>query len=183
MDKIFVKRGVEMKIVATGLSSGSLEIPISFIFWGFVIAYIIHIIDESLMGETFVGMVRSLFWQEYKWKHFFAFNTLLLLLTVISIILFEVFNGLWIIAPLIFVFLYTTNEIWHMVSTVITRKYSPGLASGVIYLILFYFLVRYSFIPNTIPTLFIIISAIVGTFLTILMICSFFIFKKRFNRI
>ena len=162
--------------------STSLEIPVSFIFWSFVIAYIIHIIDESLMGETFVGMVKNLFWPEYKWKHFFGFNTLLLLLTIISIILFEVFNGFWIIAPLIFIFLFTTNGIWHLVSTIITKKYSPGLATSLIYWILFYFLVRYSFIPNTIPTHIIIISAIVGTFLTILMITSFFIFKKRFRK-
>ena len=170
-----------MEIVVNS-SSTSLEIPISFIFWGFVIAYIIHIIDESLMGETFVGMVKNLFWPEYQWKHFFGFNTLLLSLTIISVILFEVFNGLWIVAPLIFVFLYTTNGIWHLVSTIITKKYSPGLATSLIYWILFYFLVRYSFIPNTIPTRIIVISAIAGTFLTILMISSFFIFKRRFNR-
>lgn len=170
-----------MEIVVSS-SSTSLEIPISFIFWGFVIAYIIHIIDESLMGETFVGMVKNLFWPEYQWKHFFGFNALLLSLTIISIVLFEVFNGLWIVAPLIFVFLYTTNGIWHLVSTIITKKYSPGLATSLIYWILFYFLVRYSFIPNTIPTRIIVISAIAGTFLTILMISSFFIFKRRFNR-
>ena len=168
-------------LVVTNSLSSSLEIPVSFIFWGFVIAYILHIIDESLMGETFIGMVKNLFWQGFKWKHFFVFNTLLLSLTIISIILFEIFNGLWIIAPLIFVFLYTTNGIWHLVSTIITKKYSPGLATSLIYWILFYFLVRYSFIPNTIPTIIIIISAITGTFLTILMISLFFILKKRFS--
>ncbi len=171
-----------MEIITTNSLSTILEIPVSFIFWGFVIAYIIHIIDESLMGETFVGMVRNLFWPEYQWKHFFGFNTLLLSLTIISVILFEIFNGLWIIPPLIFVFLYTTNGIWHLVSTIITKKYSPGLATSLIYWILFYFLVRYSFIPGNISAVVIIVSAIAGTFLTILMIGSFFIFKKRFKR-
>ena len=170
-----------MEIVATNSLSTVLEIPISFIFWGFAIAYVIHIIDESLMGETFVGMVKNLFWPEYQWKHFFGFNTLLLSLTITSIILFEIFNGLWIIAPLIFIFLYTTNGIWHLISTIITKKYSPGLVTSIIYWILFYFLVRYSFITGNIPTIIIIISAIAGTFLTILMISSFFIFKKRFK--
>lgn len=126
-----------MEIVAANSLSTVLEIPISFIFWGFVVAYVIHIVDESLMGETFVGMVQNLFWPEYQWKHFFGFNTLLILLTIISIILFEIFNGLWIIAPLIFVFLYTTNGIWHLISTIITKKYSPGLATSLIYWILF----------------------------------------------
>jgi hypothetical protein len=127
-------------------------------------------------------MVKTLFWQGFKWKHFFVFNALLLSLTIISIILFEIFNGLWIIAPLIFVFLYTTNGIWHLVSTIITRKYSPGLATSLIYWILFYFLVRYSFLPKTIPTIIIIISAITGTFLTIIMVSLFFVIKKRFSK-
>jgi len=167
--------------IITNSLSNNFEIPIAFIFWGYVIAYTIHIIDEALMGETFVGMVRRLFWPKYKWKHFFGFNTLLISLTIISIILFEVFNGLWMIAPLTFVFLYTTNGIWHLVSTIITKKYSPGLATSLIYWILFYFLVRYSFLTNTISGRIIIISGVVGTILTILMIGSFFIFKKRFK--
>ncbi len=170
-----------MEIVTTSSISNVIEIPISFIFWSFVIAYVIHIIDESLMGETFVGMVRKQFWPRYQWKHFFGFNTLLLLLTIILIILFEVFKGLWIIPPLVLVFLYTTNGIWHLIATIITKKYSPGLATSIIYWILFYFLVRYSFIPGNISARIIIISAIIGTFLTILMISSFFIFKKRFE--
>jgi len=162
-------------------SSVDLAIPISFIFWGYVIAYIIHILDESLLGETFVGMVKSTFWPKYEWKHFFGFNTLLMLLFIISIILFEIFYDLWIIAPLSFVFLFTTNGVWHLIGTIITKKYSPGLATSIIYWILFYFIVKYSFINSQIDIFIIIISGIIGTSLTFLMICSFLIFKKRFK--
>jgi len=171
-----------MKIIITDSLSSVLEIPISFIFWGYVIAYIIHIIDESLLGETFVGMVKRQFWPEYQWKHFFGFNTLLLLLTISSIVLFEIFNGPWITGPLVFVFLFTTNGIWHLAATIVTRRYSPGLATSLIYWILFYFLARYSFARNAISAPVILISAIAGTLLTVLMICSFFIFKKRFKK-
>ena len=162
-------------------SSVDIFIPISFIFWGYVIAYVIHILDESLLGETFVGMVKSTFLPKYSWKHFFGFNTLLMSLFVISIILFEMFYGLWIIAPLSFVFLLTTNGIWHFIGTIVTKKYSPGLATSVIYWILFYFLVKYSFMNNQIDFFIILVSGIIGTSITILMISSFFIFKKRFT--
>ena len=161
--------------------SANLVIPISFIFWGHVFAYVIHIIDEALLGETFVGMVRDLFWPKYEWKHFFGFNSLLMSLFIISIILFEIFNGLWIIPPLSFVFLFSTNGIWHLLSTLITKKYSPGLATSLMYWILLYFLIRYSFVKNEISVAIILLSTIIGTLLTILMIGSFFIFKKRFK--
>ncbi|MHB8280963.1 MAG: hypothetical protein ACYDIA_25495 [Candidatus Humimicrobiaceae bacterium] len=85
--------------IITNSPTANLEIPVAFIFWGYIVAYVIHIIDESLMGETFVGMVRKLFWPKYEWKHFFGFNTMLISLAIISIIIFEIFNGLWIIAP------------------------------------------------------------------------------------
>jgi len=167
--------------IITNQISTDLMIPIEFIFWGYVIAYVIHIIDEALLGETFVGMVRNLFWPKYEWKHFFWFNTLLMSLTIISITLFETFNGMWIIAPLSFVFLFTTNGIWHLISTIITKRYSPGLATSLIYWILFYFLFKYSFTKNTISISIIVISGIIGTLLTILMIGSFFIFKRKFK--
>jgi hypothetical protein len=168
-------------ILITSSPAINLEIPISFIFWGYVVAYVIHIIDEALIGETFVGMVRKLFWPKYEWKHFFGFNTMLISLTIISIVLFELFNGLWIIAPLSFVFLFTTNGVWHLISTIITKKYSPGLATSLIYWILFYFLVRYSFLTHSISSHIIIISAAIGTLLTSLMMLSFFIFRKKFK--
>jgi len=169
-------------IIMTSSPTINLEIPISFIFWGYVVAYVIHIIDEALIGETFVGMVRKLFWPKYEWKHFFYFNTMLISLTIISIIMFEIFNGLWIIAPLSAAFLFTTNGMWHLISTIITKKYSPGLATSLIYWILFYFLFRYSFLTHAISNSIIIISAIIGTIITALMMISFFIFRKKFKQ-
>jgi hypothetical protein len=172
-----------MEVIIADSSSSVLTIPISFIFWSYIAAFIIHVMDESLMGETFVGMVKRQFIPEFEWKHFIGGNTFFLLISVISIVLYEIFGGFWITAPLIMVFVFTSNEIWHLVATIVTRKYSPGLASGVLYWILFYFLVRYSFIPNTVPVKIILVAAITGTLITVFMISSFFIFKKRFKRL
>ena len=52
-------------------SSVDIFIPISFIFWGYVIAYVIHILDESLLGETFVGMVKSTFFAQIQLEALF----------------------------------------------------------------------------------------------------------------
>lgn len=91
-----------MNIVITTIENTSnVSLPITLFFWGYVVAYTIHIIDESILGETFVVMVRKNFWPEYKWKHFFGFNTLLMSLIIFSNILYEIFGGNLIILPLI----------------------------------------------------------------------------------
>jgi hypothetical protein len=168
-------------IIAAGENQGSLMIPISFLFWGYVAAYVVHILEESLLGETFVEMVRKNFWPEYQWKHFFGFNTLLMILIILSIILYEALGGAWIIAPLIFVFLMATNGLWHLGFTLITKKYSPGLLTSILYWMLWYFIFRYSFLQGEIAVSHFVISAIGGTALTVLMIGAFGIFKKRFG--
>lgn len=170
-----------MQLIFSSDAAGIVTLPISLLFWGYVAAYVIHILDEALLGETFVPMVRRNFWAEYEWKHFFGFNTLLMSLIIISIILFEALGGVWIILPLICAFLLTTNGVWHLVATIVTRHYSPGLLTSLLYWLLFYFLVRYSFVAGQIKGDYILISGIVGTALTVLMISSFFIMKRKFG--
>lgn len=171
-----------MSVTISAVSSNdSLVIPIQFLFWGYVAAYVVHILEESLLGENFVEMVRKNFWPEYQWKHFFAFNTLLMSLIILSIILYEVFKGTWIILPLIFVFQMCTNGFWHLGFTLITRKYSPGLLTSILYWMLWYFMFRYSFLKGEIVVSHFVIAAILGTGLTMLMIGSFRLFRKRFG--
>lgn len=171
-----------MNIIITTIENTSIvSLPVTLFFWGYVVAYTIHIIDESLLGETFVTMVQRNFWPRYEWKHFFGFNTLFMSLIILSNILYEIFGGNLIILPLIFVFLLTTNGIWHLLATIIQKKYSPGLVTSITYWILFYFIFRYSIISGQIVRLISLWAGIIGTLLTVLMIGSFFIFKKRFK--
>lgn len=169
---------VTITITAT---SNTLLIPINFVFWAYVAAYVIHILDESLLGETFVEMVRRNFWPAYEWKHFFGFNTLLMSIFILSIVLFELLGGAWIIFPLTFVFQMFTNGLWHLAATLITRRYSPGLLTSILYWMLFYFIFRYAFLKGEIPVPQFVISGILGALITILMIGSFFVFKRRFR--
>ena len=171
-----------MAITITGAStSGTLFIPINFIFWAYVVAYIIHILDESLLGENFVRMVKRNFWPAYEWKHFFGFNTLLMSLIILSIVLFELLGAAWIIFPLTFVFQMFTNGLWHLGATLIKKRYSPGLLTSILYWMLFYFVFRYAFLKGEIPVSQFVTAGVLGTLITILMIGSFFVFKRRFG--
>jgi hypothetical protein len=162
----------------TTLTSDTLTLPISLVFWAYVAAYVIHILDEAMLGETFVAMVRQNFWSAYEWKHFFGFNTLLMSLIIASIILYEIFGAAWIVLPLIFVFQMTTNGLWHLGATLITRRYSPGLLTSLLYWMLFYFVVRYSFLKGEISGPHFVIAGLLGTLVTVIMIGSFFVIKQ-----
>ena len=147
-------------------NSGNLAIPIEFIFWGIVAAYVIHILEESVLGEVFVEKVRNRFWPEYTWRKFFGFNTLLISINVIAIILFDVIGGGWIIFPLALTFERVLNGFWHLAETIITRRYSSGLLASVLNWILFYLIIRFSFLKGEIPVFHIIIAGIIGILIT-----------------
>lgn len=156
-----------------------ISLPVTFVFWGYIAAYVIHLIDESLLGETFVGMVQKNF-GPIQWKHFFVFNTIFMTLVIISNIVYELLGHDWIILPLTFVFIFTTNGIWHLVATIISKKYSPGLVSSLLYWLLFYFILRYSILSGEISSSNSILAATLGTLITILMIGSFFIMRRKY---
>ncbi|GAP40179.1 hypothetical protein [Flexilinea flocculi] len=56
-----------MNIVFTTSPNTSLAIPIQLLFWGFVAVYVIHIFEESVLGENFVDKVRKNFFPVYDW--------------------------------------------------------------------------------------------------------------------
>lgn len=169
--------------ITTLESTAPLTLPITLFFWGFVAAYAVHIIEESVMGETFVGMMQRLEGPGYQWKHFFWFNTLLMSLIIMATVIYEIFGGHLIVLPLIFVFQMATNGLWHLLATVIRKKYSPGLVTSLIYWILFYFILRYSIFTHQIGSTDTIMAAIIGTLLTVAMIGSIFIARKKFRKV
>ena len=77
-----------------------MTIPINFLFWGFVIALCIHIVEESTVGIGFVEMLKKYYWPEYSAKRFFWFNTIVIIIFVSGIIFFEVFGSVLLIWPL-----------------------------------------------------------------------------------
>lgn len=160
----------------------NINIPIEFIFWGFIFIYLIHILEESTLAENFVEKVKRNFWPEYSWKHFFGFNTMLLVMNIIAVILFDFFRGYWLIFPLSLSIERILNGVWHFGETIVTKKYSSGLLASVATWILGYFLVRYSLLTGEIPSNYFIISFIIGFLITVLMFGSLLSFKARYKK-
>ena len=52
-----------------------MNVPLIFSFWFMLGAYVIHVIDESLLGGSFVEKVQQIWWPQYSWRKFFWFNT------------------------------------------------------------------------------------------------------------
>jgi hypothetical protein len=78
-----------MNITFSNSPNAALSIPIELLFWGFVAVYVIHILEESVLGENFVDKVRKNFMPFYDWTKFFWFNTFLLSLNVVAIIVYD----------------------------------------------------------------------------------------------
>jgi hypothetical protein len=170
-----------MNITISASGGGEIAIPIIFLFWGYVAAYVVHILEESVVGENFVEMVRRGFYPGYDWTKFFGFNTLLMSLIIISVVVYDIAGGAWIIFPLTFVFQMFTNGLWHLGATVITKRYSPGLLTSILYWMLGYFVIRYSFLRGEIAPPHFVLAVVLGTLITVLMIGSLFVVRKVYG--
>ena len=171
---------MEITIVTT--NSGNIAIPIEIVFWGVVAAYVIHILEESILGEVFVEKVRKRFWPEYSWSKFFGFNTILLCLNIVAILTFTTVGVGWIIFPLALTFERIFNGFWHLIETIVTRKYSSGLLASVLTWILGYLIIRYSFLRGEISDSQLAIAVFIGLLITIAMFVSLLNVTKLTNR-
>jgi hypothetical protein len=140
--------------------------------------YILHIIEESVLGEVFVEKVRKNIWPDYGWKKFFGFNTILLSLNIAAVLLYENLGNAWIIFPLSLACERLLNGLYHFGETVITRKFSSGLLTGVLTWILGYFIIRYSILPGEIEASIVIVSVIIGFIIESMMLGSMFLMRK-----
>jgi hypothetical protein len=71
-----------------------MEVPRIFSFWFMVAAYVIHVLDESLLGGSFVEEVQQHSWPEYSWRKFFWFNTDYFALMITSVVLYDLLGGM-----------------------------------------------------------------------------------------
>jgi hypothetical protein len=157
-------------LISTEANGAAAVIPISLVLWGFVVAYVIHILEESILPEVFVEKVKRQYWPAYSWTKFFGFNTLLLSLNIAAVVLYDVLGGSWIILPLSFACERIFNGFYHFGETIRTRSFSSGLLSSVITWILAYLIIRYSLIKGEITSLQFVLSSCVGCALFALMI-------------
>lgn len=169
-----------MNFLISMSGNSNVVLPVSFIFWGFISVYALHIMEESLLGETFVEKMKKNFWPEYDWTKFFGFNTILMTLNVLAVVLFEIFGGAWVILPLGLATERVLNGFWHLGETVVTKKFSSGTLTGLLFWILGYFVIRYSIVPGEIPGLYLVISLLIGLLITGFMFGSMMAFRQKF---
>jgi hypothetical protein len=118
-------------------------LPLIFSFWFMVCAYVIHVLDESLLGGSFVEKVRQHWWPEYSWTKFFWFNAGYFLMMIASVVAYDFFGGVWLILPLAWSIERLCNGFWHLWWTIHFREYSPGLLTSILIWMNFYFILRY----------------------------------------
>jgi hypothetical protein len=117
---------------------------LSILFWVFLAAYVIHLLDETLMNGGFVRWIQDNYWPDYHMSMFFWFNTGAVLLIVISNLLSDSLQGHWVILPIIWVAGFVTHVLTvHLYWTIRLRNYSPGLVSSTLYMVIFYLLIKY----------------------------------------
>ena len=174
-----------MDIIISAQSPAALTLPICLIFWGNVIAYIFHIFEESVLSEVFVVKVQRLYISAFDWKKFAGFNTILLSVNIVAVLLFEGLHGAWVMIPLGLLFERMLNGVYHLVETIRSKTFSSGLLTSVIVWILGYLTIRYAIVAGKIETSFVIAAVVIGVVLAFMIVCTFFIppLQKKLNRL
>ena len=110
------------------------SIPLVYSFWFMLAAYVVHIIDESLLGGSFVEKVQQHWWRQYSWRKFFWFNAAYLTMMTASIVLYDRIGSRLVFVPLGWAIERFFNAIWHLWWTVHFKEYSPGLLTSLLIL-------------------------------------------------
>jgi hypothetical protein len=157
-----------------------MTVPLIFLFWFMVLAYVVHVLDESLLGGSFVEKVQQHWWPEYSWTKFFWFNAGYFAIMIASVITFDLRGGAWVVLPLAWAIERFGNACWHVWWTIHFHEYSPGLVTSILMLMNVYFLIRYW--PESIGTNELAAAIAVGALATIFL--SFYIplVKGRLRR-
>ena len=141
-----------------------MPVPLNLLFWAVLAALVVHVLDETLMNGGFVAKVMEYWWPRYNGRMFFCFNTAAIGLIAVSLALFDLFGGHWVILPIFWTFERAVHGItFHGWWTVWYREYSPGLLSCVLFWMLLYFLTRFGMVAGQVGTFDFLVGGIAGT--------------------
>jgi hypothetical protein len=136
---------------------------LSLLFWALLASYIVHILDETLLNGGFVQWIVDNFWPTYTMRMFFWFNAGAIAAIATSNLLFDSLGGHWVILPLIWVAGFVTHAATvHVYWTIRRNTYSPGLLTSLLYMIVFYLLIRYGLGPHLMTGADFAIGTVVG---------------------
>ena len=137
-------------------------LPLLVPFWFMVAAYVIHCLDESLLGGSFVEKVQQHWWPEYSWAKFFWFNTGYFVIMIASVVAYDFRRGAWLILPLAWSIERTCNGFWHVWWSIRFHEYSPGLVSSLLFWMQLYFIVHYRPASEPITGSVLVPAAVIG---------------------
>ncbi len=141
----------------------SVSLLIDLLFWGVLAAYIVHILDEALLGGGFVAKVQEHWWPEYHASMFFWFNTGFLVCITAFILIYELLGGAWVILPLYWTFERALHGItFHLWWAIRYREYSPGLLTSILFAMLLYFVTRFGLLPGLISPMNYFVGGVTG---------------------
>ena len=119
--------------------------------WAVLAAYVVHLLDETLINGGFVSWVSTNFWPSYTMRMFFWFNAVAVVLIGAGNIAFDLFGGHLVVLPLFWITGFTLHGLTvHVFWTIRQRSYSPGLVTAVLYWIVMYFFARYDYVAGLI---------------------------------
>jgi hypothetical protein len=99
--------------------------------WLLPATYGLHIIEEAWAGEGFGRWIRHVIRRTVRPRWFFAVNAVLWLAMVAAVASLRDGHRAVLLAAALGV-IVTVNGVGHLVGTVVTRVYSPGLVSGLL---------------------------------------------------
>ena len=117
---------------------------LSFLFWAVFASYVVHIIDETLIGGGFVAKIRERWWPSYTARMFFFFNAAFLAIVATCNVAYDLVGQSALFLPLFFAVAFATHGVtFHLWWTVRYREYSPGLVTSALYWMLLYLIGRH----------------------------------------
>ena len=135
----------------------------SILFWTFFASYVLHILDETLVNGGFVQWIVKNFWPTYHMRMFFWFNAAFLCAIAVCNIIFDYLGGHWVILPIIFIAGFVTHVFtFHLFWTIRLNNYSPGLVTSLLYVLVFYLLIKYGVGGNLISQKDLSIGTVIG---------------------
>jgi hypothetical protein len=156
-----------------------MNIPLNILFWAMEIAFCIHCLDEAVAGNGFPNWMSKYGMKSFTEKFHFWGCVILHIFFIVSIIFYEIFGGNWVLLPLCICSFFFGNGFFHVIGTIMSRKYSPGMMTSPITWIIMYFIARYSLLQGSISGFNLIIFTIIGSFFTIAFIVWSLIRIKR----
>ena len=136
---------------------------LSLLFWAFLASFVVHVLDEALLNGGFVQWIADNFWPTYTWRMFFWFNAGAIAAIATCNLLFDSLGGHWVILPLIWVAGFVTHAATvHVYWTIRRNTYSPGLLTSLLYVIVYYLLIRCGLGPHLISGADFVIGTLVG---------------------